>query len=484
MSAFLTEIGFDPVLFEAGAVPYRPGRPLDDSCYVEVDNADLMVLIIGGRYGSLASNQQQTAHYETEHHRSVTKGEYERALAKNVPVYVLVDRSVFGEYQTYKKNRGNRSIKYAQVDSVEVFDFIEDIELGGNHMPIQPFDGAAELISWLRNQWAGLFRELLRSDALERTQSETAAHLADVKTSTESNRNYLEKILEAVRPYDAEEVIDRESERERSASLQYRTNRTRATSLHLELMGALERNEFEVHYQPIVDLNSIQIVGAEALIRWDHPTRGLLGPAEFIPLAETMGITTQLGQFLLERSLNDLANWRDSFGEPADHLTIWLNASPKQFLDPNFGQSVAHALNRANIHESSLVIEIPESTFVEDTDHIRSAFASLRQLEVGLAIDDFGTGYTPISLIADLGVDAIKFDRSLISTDSDRALNVAMRFAEELGAQSVAEAVETAEQLDMLRSIGCERGQGYYFSRPLRDTAFAQLLSHGGGMKS
>src|SRR5580765_385005 len=178
LELFIESIGYDAVLSEHGEVPYVPDKELDESCYREVQNCDIYVLIIGGRYGSEAS-QSKTGKPRSffEGYESVTKMEYRAAIEKDIPIYILIERAVYAEYQTYLKNRDNQEVQYAHVDSVNVFLFIEEIlQLSKN--PLQSFEKYSEIEEWLRIQWAGLFRDLVQRLSSQQQIASLAGQIA------------------------------------------------------------------------------------------------------------------------------------------------------------------------------------------------------------------------------------------------------------------------------------------------------------------
>lgn len=214
LELFVESLGFEPVLSERGDVAYTHNRPLDESCYREVQSCDIYVLIIGGRYGSETSATKTKKKREFfERYESVTKGEYKTALDKDIPIYTLIERGVHSEYQTFLENRDNTNIKYAFVNSVNVYHFIEEILSLPKNNAVQPFDKYSEIEEWLRLQWAGLFRDYLqrRSD-----QKEILTLKAEVSKLVEANKtlqHFLEEIMSRVSPKSAVKIISAENER-------------------------------------------------------------------------------------------------------------------------------------------------------------------------------------------------------------------------------------------------------------------------------
>jgi len=234
------------------------------------------------------------------------------------------------------------------------------------------------------------------------------------------------------------------------------------------LRRAVERNEFVLHYQPIVDLASGAMVGAEALLRWQHPDRGLVSPAEFIPIAEATGLIVPIGAWVLETACSQLVEWQRS----SDNLTMAVNVSVRQMLAPGIARLVEDVLLRTGVRPRDLCLELTESVFMEDVEYFERTLASLKRLGVGLAIDDFGTGYSSLSYLKRFPVDAVKVDRSFIdglgTERNDSALVAAIiAMASALGLEVTAEGVETQQQLSILKGLQCGRAQGFYLARPM-----------------
>jgi len=213
LDAFIESLGFDPVLSENGDITYTPDLPLDESCYREASNADIFVLIIGGRYGSKASSEKQKHDDDFyDRYNSITKKEHESARKKDIPIYILIDNNVYAEYRTYCQNK-NLKIEYAHVDDVNVFCLIEEILAKPRNNPMQTFDRASEIEAWLREQWAGLFRELLRHKSQERQLSTLADQVDQLSENNKSLKNYLEAIMKNALPDEADELIESEQAR-------------------------------------------------------------------------------------------------------------------------------------------------------------------------------------------------------------------------------------------------------------------------------
>ncbi|MGH9946158.1 MAG: PAS domain S-box protein [Pyrinomonadaceae bacterium] len=241
--------------------------------------------------------------------------------------------------------------------------------------------------------------------------------------------------------------------------------------LETEMRQALERGEFEMHYQPIIDLATNDLTGFEALVRWRHPERGMIPPDDFIPFAEESGLILPLGRWILTESCRQLREWQDAYPR-AQSLDISVNLSAKQFLQHDLAEQVSETLNMTGLAPRCLKLEITESYLMENSEKSEAMLDSLRQLGVGLSLDDFGTGYSSLSYLHRLPVNNLKIDRSFVSrmTESEENSEIVrtiIRLAQNLKLNIVAEGIETAEQLDQLNNLNCGYGQGYFFSRPL-----------------
>lgn len=238
------------------------------------------------------------------------------------------------------------------------------------------------------------------------------------------------------------------------------------------LARALERDELVVFYQPIVETATRRWVGVEALLRWQHPTRGLLAPAAFLDAAEQTGLIVPIGAWVLSEACAQVERWNASL--PADeHLAVSVNLSGRQLTEPDLAETIAASLREASIdpHALRLVLEVTETLLPTDEDEARRRLVELHELGIQLAIDDFGTGYSSLRYVRDLPISTIKIDRSFVSglgqSDHDEAIVVAVtQLARTLGLQVVAEGVETEEQFAFLSRVGCDYSQGYLFGRP------------------
>jgi diguanylate cyclase (GGDEF)-like protein len=235
------------------------------------------------------------------------------------------------------------------------------------------------------------------------------------------------------------------------------------------LRKAIDRDELLVHYQPTVDLTTGRVVGAEALVRWDHPQHGIVHPAEFIALAEETGLIVPLGTVVLREACAQSHRWS---AEAGDDFLMSVNLSARQFADPRLPEIVASALAECGASPASLALEITESALMEHADTTMVALRSLKDLGVRLAIDDFGTGYSSLTYLKRFPIDVIKVDRSFVDglgrdAGDEAIVATVVELAHTLGMQAVAEGVETEVQLRRLRDLGCDVGQGFLFSRPV-----------------
>ena len=251
----------------------------------------------------------------------------------------------------------------------------------------------------------------------------------------------------------------------------------------LELLGDLQRaidhEEFVVHYQPAVLLDTAAIVGVEALVRWQHPERGLLPPAQFIPLAEESGVILALGRWVLAESCHRMRAWQRLYpAEPP--LTVSVNVSVRQIQEPTFVDEVATILRESGLPPSTLILEITESVMMQDVRATVGVLRALKDLGVRLAIDDFGTGYSSLSYLREFPFDILKIDKSFVDADgraNDMELTRAIiDLGRTLQMEIVAEGIEAIEQLARLQALACERGQGYYFAHPLEHDQMSHML--------
>jgi EAL domain-containing protein (putative c-di-GMP-specific phosphodiesterase class I) len=243
-------------------------------------------------------------------------------------------------------------------------------------------------------------------------------------------------------------------------------------------------SQFHVVYEPMVDLRDGSVVGAEALLRWEHPVLGTVPPSDFIPLAEQVGAIAELGEFALRTALGALAGWiatADASGDPLHSATVGVNLSPRQLGVPGLCDLVRSLLRHHGLAPFRLVLEITEEALLDDWATAVEVVTELRSIGVGVAVDDFGTGYSSLRYLRRFDTSTVKIDREFVQALPDeprtRALVASvLEMARSLDLYTVAEGIETLDQLQVVRSLGCRFAQGYLFDRPLRAEAFGELL--------
>jgi diguanylate cyclase (GGDEF)-like protein/PAS domain S-box-containing protein len=255
---------------------------------------------------------------------------------------------------------------------------------------------------------------------------------------------------------------------EAAMDMRMKSRRELETALRL----ALAAGQFELHYQPLVNVDDRRITGCEALLRWNHPERGMISPAEFIPVAEEIGLIVPLGEWVLRKACLDAASWPDD-------IKVAVNLSPIQVTSQNLVPIVVNALAAAGLPARRLEVEITESVLMHNTEQNTATLHRLRELGVHISMDDFGTGYSSLSYLRKFPFDKIKIDRSFISglpgdNESIAIVRAVAGLAANLNMTATAEGVETAEQLETIRALGCVEMQGYLFSRPV---PLAQIVS-------
>jgi diguanylate cyclase (GGDEF)-like protein len=255
--------------------------------------------------------------------------------------------------------------------------------------------------------------------------------------------------------------------------------------LEKELRAGIPRGELFSVFQPIVDLATLKVTGFESLIRWRHPQRGVVAPAEFLPIAERTGLILDIDRWCMADSMRQLATWHARFpSEPP--LTMNVNLSGKEFNQDDLVEVVDSLIRKAGVDPASISLEVTETVMMENPERARSILTGLKKLGVLLAIDDFGTGYSSLSYLHQMPLDTVKVDRSFVWNMSASAKNLeivqaVIRLAGRLGMKVVAEGIETSEQLTQLKSLGCLVGQGFLFSRPLESAGAEALLRDGLG---
>jgi diguanylate cyclase (GGDEF)-like protein len=252
--------------------------------------------------------------------------------------------------------------------------------------------------------------------------------------------------------------------------------------LETDLKKALEKRQIAVLYQPITRLASNQLAGFEALLRWDHPTRGQLGADEFVPIAEEAGLIGELGNYVLGQALEEARSWHKALPRERDPLFVSVNVSSRQLFRQDLVQEIRLILAKEAVPKGTLKLEITESLVMENPERAVEVLSWLKSFGASLALDDFGTGYSSLSYLQRFPCDTIKVDRSLVrdsglNGSTPMILRSIVALSHELGKEVVAEGVETAEDAAYLRSIGCEYGQGFYYGEPMSPKEVADLLA-------
>jgi predicted signal transduction protein with EAL and GGDEF domain len=248
--------------------------------------------------------------------------------------------------------------------------------------------------------------------------------------------------------------------------------------MEVDLRRALAGDELSLYYQPIVSISSGEVTGMEALLRWNHPQHGFITPDDFIPLAEDTGLIGPIGEWVLGTACRQANEWANE-GLPA--LKLSVNVSSRQLMHGLSGETIARQLEESGLAPASLTLEITESLFIGDSPEAIAWLGDIRELGVSLSIDDFGTGFSSLSYLKNIPADFVKIDRSFIigltENSEDRAMVKAIvSLAHAMGFQTVVEGVETAEQLEFLKPLGCGYVQGFYYSKPLSAVEFGELL--------
>jgi diguanylate cyclase (GGDEF)-like protein/PAS domain S-box-containing protein len=252
--------------------------------------------------------------------------------------------------------------------------------------------------------------------------------------------------------------------------------------LEMNLRHAVEHEEFFLHYQPLVSLASGRCIGFEALVRWQHPRRGLISPADFIPLAEETGLIVPLGAWVLRQACRQTRAWQTQFPN-GSHLFVSVNCASRQIVDPAFAGTVEAILRECDLAPQYLKLELTETSLMENCESTSETLRQLRELGIWIAIDDFGTGYSSLSYLQSMPIDVLKIDRSFVSRldrtdESAEIVRTIIDLAHSLGITVVAEGVETARQIKRLQQLGCEYGQGFYFAPALDpDRAAREFMS-------
>lgn len=251
-------------------------------------------------------------------------------------------------------------------------------------------------------------------------------------------------------------------------------------SFRAELQHAVEEEEFVVHYQPVMNIGDGSITGVEALVRWNHPQRGLLPPSEFLGEAEESGHVVPIDRWVLREACRQVRAWQTSI-RGAEHLSVYVNLSARDLRHEGLADEIGEAVRGSGLAPADVILEITETTLVQDADAVATELSKLKELPVQLALDDFGTGFSSLSHLYEFPIDIIKIDHSFvgalgIDTRSPDLVKALVELGHTLGLTVVAEGVEQAAQLEYLRSIGCERAQGYYFAKPLNAEDLERFL--------
>lgn len=254
----------------------------------------------------------------------------------------------------------------------------------------------------------------------------------------------------------------------------------------MNLRKGLDLNEFQLHYQPQVDCRTGEVIGFEALLRWQHPERGLIYPADFIELAESTGLITPIGEWVIREAANQIGIWKK---QGIDNITVSVNISPRHFLHHNLPFFLEQCIHEADIKPQKLVLEITENVALEDQKAVTSRIKLLKEMGYTISIDDFGKGYSAFIYLQYFPIHEIKIDREFVSElgnniQSTGIVQTIIHLAEMLGLRTIGEGVETKEQWDILKELGCSQLQGYYFSRPVQVHEINELFNkHGRGGK-
>jgi Amt family ammonium transporter len=251
-------------------------------------------------------------------------------------------------------------------------------------------------------------------------------------------------------------------------------------NMEAELREVLANEGLTLHYQPIVSIADESLEGFEALVRWEHPLRGMIPPDRFIPLAEETGLIVDLGKWVIREACRRLKTWQDTLAL-ARPLSMSVNVSIRQFARPGLVEHVMEVLRHYDLNPACLKIEVTESVIMQDADRSIIELNRLRSFGVNIAIDDFGTGYSSLSYLRRMPIDHLKIDRSFISGsedtgENDQIVRSIISLARSLGLSVIAEGVENREQLERLRALNCDKAQGFLFSRPVNDKKALELI--------
>ena len=299
---------------------------------------------------------------------------------------------------------------------------------------------------------------------------------------TLSSRNY-DRPSEIIRDVGVAINNAKRSDAERNVTFdtQMRLEAVSLLRLQTALRQAVDRNEFEVYYQPIVTLEDGDLAGFEALVRWQHPMRGTVSPDEFIPIAEETGLIVPIGRFVLREACRQMAEWRENL-PGGENLTVSVNLSTKQLAASSLFDDLERILQETGLEPSALKLELTESTLIDDPEAAQTLLERLRARGVRLYIDDFGTGYSSLSYLHHFAIDGLKIDKSFVDMVGQPNRKAAIvpsivSLAHSLGIDVIAEGVETEEQVEALKHLQCREGQGFLFSRPVRSEEAKGLIN-------
>lgn len=254
-----------------------------------------------------------------------------------------------------------------------------------------------------------------------------------------------------------------------------------ALQLEIDLRRAIKNKEFLLYYQPIVSMENQHVAGFEALIRWNHPTRGMVSPAEFIPIAEETGLILPIGEWVLRESCRQASEWKQAY-PAADDLIISVNLSSRQLELPDLIPQICSILEETGLTPRCVKLEITESVVMNNAEEACKTIAALRDMGIRVSIDDFGTGYSSLSYLHKFRIDTLKIDRSFVNRigdgESSEIVQTIVNLASNLGMEVIAEGVETTEQLDFLKNINCNYGQGYFYSRPVDNLMATEMVEN------
>lgn len=252
--------------------------------------------------------------------------------------------------------------------------------------------------------------------------------------------------------------------------------------LESQLHKAVEQNQFVVHYQPIINLASDKIIGAEALVRWNHPEKGLIPPLDFIQLAENLGLIQDIGEMVLEIACTQAKAWHD---QGRDNFKIAVNISAHQFKYSHLEKTIKRVLAKTGMAPSNLELELTEGILIESSDAIKATILNLSAMGISISLDDFGTGYSSLNYLKKFSIDKLKIDRTFINdlnntTSGESLVQAIVAMGKSLKLTVLAEGVETKEQLEIVKSLGCDQAQGFYFARPIPAEDFTKMLNFSG----